>query len=314
MENQRDPFKDVLLGVAIGDALGVPYEFLSRLEMKQDPATGMKGMGTHKVPAGTWSDDSSLTFCLAESLVKGFYPRDIADKFISWLRNGYWSATGEVFDVGIATKAAIELIEQGIDLEISGGSDEYSNGNGSLMRILPLLFLLNDKPTEVRFELTMKVSSITHRHIRSIIGCFYYLEFALLLLQQKDKFTIYKELKSAVSTFLQQKGINPLEISLFERLLKDDIFTLSENEIRSKGYVMDTLEASIWCLLTTGNYKAAVLKAVNLGGDTDTTAAVTGGLAALLYGFENIPAEWLNQLAKRTEIVDLAERLKERYR
>lgn len=218
---------------------------------------------------------------------------------------------GEVFDIGIATEEAIHRLSKGTKPEEADGFEDSSNGNGSLMRIAPLAFYLSDKFLEERYKITKQVSSITHRHIRSVISCFYYLEFAKQLLEGKDKFEIYRNLQELISKHLNSLSTIPTELSLFDRLLKQNIYDLEEDEIRSSGYVLHTLEASIWCLLTTENYKDAVLKAVNLGEDTNTTAAVIGGLAGLLYGFENIPESWINQIARKEDIMDLGERLVE---
>ena len=177
------------------------------------------------------------------------------------------------------------------------------------MRILPLLFHLLDKPIDERFKITKQVSSITHGHIRSVIACFYYLEFAKQILEGKDKFEIYSNLKSEMSNFLTNHSINSKEVTAFDNLLKRDIYRFSEDKIDSSGYVLHTLEASIWCLLTTDSYKAAVSRAVNLGKDTDTTGAVTGGLAGLFYGFDNIPENWLQKIARYDDINDLVERV-----
>ncbi len=146
-------------------------------------------------------------------------------------------------------------------------------------------------------------------HIFVVIACFYYLEFARLLLAGKDKFEVYGELQTVVPTFLNSLNVDSTEISLFDRLFKKNIYEFPESEIESSGYVINTLEASIWCLLTTNNYRETVLKAVNLGDDTDTNSAVVGGLSVILYGLENIPKEWINKLARRNDIEDLAVRL-----
>lgn len=269
----------------------------------------MRGYGTYNLPAGTWSDDSSLTFCLAEALTKDFNLKVIGENFVKWLRQNYWTAHGVVFDVGITTREAINRIAGGTSPELAGGSHEDENGNGSLMRILPLVFYIKDKPIDERYQLTKLVSSITHAHTRSVVTCFYYLEFARLLLNKEDKFTIYSRLKTDIPQYLHSLSINPKEISRFDRLLNSDIYELPEEDIYSSGYVVHTLQASIWCLLTTDTYKDAVLKAVNFGEDTDTTGAVTGGLAGLLYGHESIPAAWLELLARRADIENLAERM-----
>jgi len=214
-----------------------------------------------------------------------------------------------VFDVGITTQNAVEKLINGCDPAIAGDFDEESNGNGALMRILPLLLYIRNKPIEERYQLTRQVSSITHGHVRSSIACFYYLEFARRLLQGTDKFGIYEQLQTSIPSFLDSTSINPDEKNIFKRLLIDRIDLIPIEQISSSGYVVSTLEASIWCLLTTESYNDAVLKAVNLGSDTDTTAAVTGGLAGLLYGYDTIPAKWVQQLARKDDIMDLASRL-----
>lgn len=309
MENLKYNIKSALFGVAIGDALGVPVEFKSRETILQKPVTDMIGYGTYNLPPGTFSDDSSMTFCLAEALTHDFEINRIAESFVKWYHENFWTARGEVFDIGIATREALNRISKGEQPEFAGSTDASSNGNGSLMRILPLLFYIKDLPISERYAITKKVSSITHGHIRSVISCFYYLEFARNILLGKDKFEIYQKLQTQIPDFLNSLSINSYEISLFDRVLREDISDLAEHEILSSGYVLHSLEASIWCLLTTDNYKEATLKAVNLGEDTDTTAAITGGLAGLLYGFDSIPKSWMDQLARKEDIEDVAERL-----
>jgi len=305
--------KSAFFGLAVGDALGVPSEFVTRDYLRESPVTEMNGFGTYYMPSGTFSDDSSLSFCLAEALTQDFDIKTIANNFVKWRTVNYWTARGNVFDIGNGTQLAIDRIENGVQPDLAGGIGPESNGNGSLMRILPLIFHLVDKNSDVRFELTKQVSSITHRHIRSVIACHYYLEFALQIIGGEDKFEIYKNLKKEISKDLLNYTNKQSEITHFDRLLKENIYELEEEEINSSGYVIDTLESSIWCLMTTDNYKDAVLKAVNLGEDTDTTAAVTGGLAGLLYGLDNIPSTWVEQLARKADIDDLAERMASNY-
>ncbi|MDR0872466.1 MAG: ADP-ribosylglycohydrolase family protein [Prevotellaceae bacterium] len=312
--NLTEKIKSALFGVAVGDALGVPVEFCSREELRQNPVTEMEGGEdtTYRQPAGTWSDDTSLTFCLAESLTKGYDLNDLAFLFIQWLYADYWTSRNACFDIGNGTEKAIVNLVKGVQPELAGGDGEYDNGNGSLMRILPLVFYLRDKPIEVRFEITRQVSSITHRHIRSIVACFYYLEFARKLLEVKDKFHIYKDLQTEIPASLKNI-VSEAEIGKFSRILQQNIYEVPEDEIQSGGYVLHTIEASLWCLLTTDSYEKCVLKAVNLGEDTDTTAAVAGGLAGLLYGFNNIPERWLKQIARREDILNLCKRLSNKY-
>jgi len=301
-------FKSALYGVAVGDALGVPHEFSPPETLRDNPVNDMVGYGTYNLPAGTWSDDSSLTFCLAESLCSGYNTDHMGELFVKWYYQDYWTATGEVFDIGIGTRNALYKIKNGTKAELAGGREENDNGNGSLMRILPLVFAIKDLPIKERFERTKHVSSITHGHIRAVMACFYYLEFAKQLIEGKTKFDIYRALQTSIPLFFTEIGIDQAEIEYFNRLLKANIADLPLSEIRSGGYVIETIEACIWCILTTENYKEAVLKAVNLGHDTDTTAAVTGGLAGLLYGFDGIPSEWIDALARKSDIEELVER------
>lgn len=309
---------DCFLGFAVGDALGVPVEFMGRAKVAQNPVAEMREFGAHHQQKGTWSDDSSLAFCLAESLCRGYDLNDIAQNFVLWRYENFWAARGEVFDVGIATSHSIDKIRRGGNPLTSGGTDEMDNGNGSLMRILPLIFHTKNLPIRQRFALVSEVSAITHAHIRSILACFIYTEFALELLEGKDKFEAYTNMQTNVNDFLTEFGIcSEKERKLFNRVLLPANLTENnplicdffEDEIHSSGYVMHTLEASIWCFLKTDNYKDAVLKAVNLGSDTDTTGCVTGGLAGLYYGMGVIPAEWLAVLARKNDIIALANKL-----
>ncbi|RFS20242.1 ADP-ribosylglycohydrolase family protein [Chitinophaga silvatica] len=297
--------KSAFLGLAVGDALGVPVEFLRREVLKKSPVTEMRGFGTHTQPPGTWSDDSSLTFCLAAALTKGYDLQRLANYFTDWLYRNFWTPHGEIFDVGIATRQAIWRLKMGDIPILAGGNHESDNGNGSLMRILPLVFYMHNKSISERFYITKDVSSLTHRHIRSVIGCFYYLEFARELLNGTDKFKAYFNLQQQLLPFLQTQEIQEAELEKLNSLWKGDISLLDESLIRSSGYVLHTLEASIWCILTTSSYSEAVLKAVNLGEDTDTTGAVTGGLAGIIYGMEGIPSEWIDVLARKNDIEKL---------
>ena len=296
---------NIILGVAVGDSLGVPVEFKSRAYLNENPVTDMQEFGTFNQPKGTWSDDTSLTLCLAESIVEGIDLNRLAQKFIAWKNDNYWTARGWVFDIGIGTRIAIERLEKGELPELAGGYEEMDNGNGSLMRILPLITYTKDLSIDDRFMWTKNVSSLTHAHIRSVMACFYYLEFAKKIIEGIDKWQAYNEVKIELLKYFKSRQINTIEIEYFNRLLKDDISKVHKDNIKSSGYVIDTLEASIWCILNSNSYKESVLKAVNLGHDTDTTGAVTGGLAALCYNAETIPENWINSLARYNDIQNL---------
>ena len=304
-----DKIKGALFGLAVGDALGVPVEFSSRERLKTFPITGMTGYGAWNQPPGTWSDDSSLAFCLAEALTNGYDLKLIAANFIAWKLNGYWGAHHKVFDIGNATHAAIIRLMDGTAPELAGGMTEEDNGNGSLMRILPLLFMIKDLPAEERYQMVKDVSSVTHAHFRSVYACFIYMEMALQILNGANAGEAYVNTKKLVVEFTSSKEFNKREVAYFNRILASDIKKEEESDIHAGGYVLNTIEAALWCLLNSSNYAESVLKAVNLGGDTDTTACVTGGLAGLLYGYESIPKEWIEVIARKNDIEDLCIRL-----
>jgi ADP-ribosyl-[dinitrogen reductase] hydrolase len=307
-----------LLGLAVGDALGVPVEFAPRVDRVADPVTGMRAYGTHRQPAGTWSDDSSLTFCLAETLAENGTAVDAGVRFCRWYEEGYWTAHGKVFDIGIATAEALRRLKAGMSPANSGGKGEFDNGNGSLMRILPLAFWGQTLAMADRFEMVRAYSSITHAHIRSVLGCFIYTEMARQLLVCVDRFAAYHTMQQQVREFVLINHVaSEVELRQYHRILEipygdfqpQPLLECREDEIRSSGYVVHTLEAALWCLLKHDTYAATVLAAVNLGEDTDTTGAVAGGLAGLAYGEAGIPAEWLAVLARRSDIENLAARL-----
>ena len=300
--------KGLLFGIAIGDALGVPVEFMSRKHLQANPVVGMREYGTHHQPAGTWSDDSAMSFLLVEQLIEGYDIEGLGKKFCQWYQYNYWTPHGEIFDIGVATRNALDKVAKGVSALESGECDDYSNGNGSLMRILPLAIYLQDKPIDQRFCITKEVSGITHSHIRSVIGCFFAVEFVIQLLKRKDKCDAYYEAQNIVRDYLHLIDIKSTEIELYNRILFDDISRIPEQDIYASGYVLHTLEASLWAFLTTDNFKEAVLKAVNLGNDADTIGAITGGMAGLFYGVEQIPKEWINQLARTKDIENLGMR------
>ena len=259
--------KAAVYGLAVADALGVPYEFLARGSFE---AVEMVGYGSHQQPAGTWSDDTSLVLATCDSIrEKGkIDPADMQQRFKNWLFEGAYTPDGLTFDVGNATR---EALTRG-----HGLSDEYSNGNGSLMRILPLVFTAAG-PSDIE-----AVSSITHAHATSVEACLLYVDFARRLLKGQQLPEILSGLETSTT---------------YARL--QTLAELTEDDIRSSGYVVDTLEAALWCLLTSTSYPETVLKAVNLGDDTDTVAAVAGGLAGIIYGLEGIPDNWLAQLRNK---------------
>jgi|LSQX01.3.fsa_nt_gb ADP-ribosylglycohydrolase len=287
---------DAVLGFVVGDALGVPVEFKTRAELDKNPVTNMRGFGTYNQPPGTWSDDSSMTLATIESIVDCGGVQDeraALDKarryFKEWLTRGQFTPYGVTFDVGNTTRRAIS---HGFPC-----GDEGDNGNGALMRILPIAFL--DIPITNKLRAARLYAALTHSHELNLLACEFFVEVVDTLIRGVDGW-----LESAYS-LITFKG-DPT--GAFARIPR--IGELTRGEINSTGYVIDTLEAALWCFITTDNYKDAVLKAVNLGGDTDTIAAITGGLAGLKYGKCAIPGEWLKQIPRLDfiqQVLDKAE-------
>ena len=305
MKNQIEA---TLLGLAIGDALGVPVEFVSREILEKDPVIGYRGFGTHTQAAGTFSDDSSLSFCLVESLIEGYSLDNLAQKMVSWRYEHYWTANGYAFDCGNNISEALDKLKNNHSPKYSGNYTEKSNSNGSLMRILPLVFYLKDHPVEFRYMMVKEISSLTHAHDRSILACFYLVELAREIMISNDIGSAFARHIDSFKNNYTTLGLGNQEFQHFDRLCDYDFAKVISSEILSTGYVIHTLEASVWCLLNSLDYSDAILKAVNLGGDTDTVGCITGGLAGLFYGLEGQVSLLQNQLRRSDDVVDLADR------
>jgi len=313
MKTLIDSIQDAFLGFAIGDALGVPVEFETREWLHENPVSEMMGFMRYNQVPGTWSDDSSMVFCTAESLCKGYDLEDIALQYSKWKNQRFWTPHGRVFDIGIQTNKAIERIDRCLEMGLhikpipEHGVNEKENGNGSLMRILPLAFYLKDKPVEEGYRIIREVSALTHAHERAVTGCFIYVRFMMSLLEGEDKFQAYTELRNFIPDFCRNIT-GSSEYEHYSRILDNNIADFPEVTIRSSAYVLHTLEACLWCVMRNDNYRETVLQAVNLGEDTDTVAALAGGLAGMIYGMKQIPETWLNLLARETDIFELARR------
>ena len=303
-----DAIKGGIWGLIVGDALGVPVEFQDREELEENPLVDMIGYGTHNQPKGTWSDDTSMTLCLVDNLIKGYNLNEIANNFVKWYRQGFMTPYGVAFDIGNTTRKAIYNIEAGVNVIEAGGAAQYDNGNGSLMRILPLAFYLrNEDNLDKKFKIIHDVSAITHRHNISKIACSIYVEFAINLINGSSKEEAYEKMKDVILNYYKDDEYLD-DLKSFKRVLQGDIWNEKLNDIKSSGYVVHTLEASLWCFFNNDNYKDTVLQAVNLGDDTDTTAAVVGGLAGIYYGYKGIYNPWLNEMASFEIINELIDR------
>ena len=324
--------KDGILGLVVGDALGVPVEFNSKEKMKKNPVVGMREYGTHNQPAGTWPDDSSMTLALMDSLCGGVNYYDMMERFCAWAWEGFYTATGKRFDIGNTTaKALLNYKERKYEPLECGGVREGENGNGSLMRILPIVLYAApekvlseekraaqsaEKATSLsmdeKMELIHNVSSLTHAHRRSLMGCGIYAHIVWKILDRRESGelldTVQEGMDAAFAYYGEKKEFEGTA-KIYQKM--QDVRTLAdrgEEEIWGAGYVVATLEAALWSLVTTTSYQECVLKAVNLGNDTDTVAAVAGSLAGLWYGMEQIPDEWMEVTARRKWILGLCEK------
>ena len=304
--------KNGIIGLAIGDAMGVPLEFCSREKLMKNPTTTMLGYGSHDVPKGSWSDDTSMTLATIDAIIKDkkINCETIATNFLDWMKNAKYTPTDKVFDIGRTSLRAIARFEDKQNVaEECGGNSEMDNGNGSLMRILPITYYCYcQRLTEQEiYETVKKVSSITHRHEISIMGCFIYVIYGIELLNNKNLTQAYKKIRK----IKYDKYFSKDTIKRYERVLKNNINKYSLDEIKSTGFVVDTLEATLWVLLNTNSYNQAIIGAINLGNDTDTVGACVGGLAGIYYRQESINQNWKNDLLKLDYINNLCDKFNE---
>lgn len=303
IDNESDRLYGGIFGFCVGDMLGVPVEFSSRQERKNDEIKELRAYGTYNQPFGTWSDDTSLMLCLIDAINRGFTIENLANNFISFYKDGLFTPHGEVFDIGVSTQNAIEKMINGINPIECGGKCEDENGNGSLMRILPIAFLQKKCGIDNTIKMVEDVSSLTHLHDRSKLACIFYVELASQLIENKNKKDAYNSVIEFVKTNCKYRYFE--EFKYFDNILNKRIINMSENQIKSTGYVIDTLEAVLWLFMNFDSYEQMVLGAVNLGGDTDTIAAIVGGLAGIYYGFSKIPNKWIQTICRKKEIKEM---------
>lgn len=299
--------KDGVIGHAIGDAMGVPVEFCIREKLLEHPITTMKGYGSHPVPEGTWSDDTSMEIATIDSIInkKELDYKDIMMNFYYWLKEAKYTPHGEVFDAGRTCIQSIINFSKGYEIDECGQKDINSNGNGSLMRILPIAYYCYYKKIreDEIYEIVKKTSSLTHAHEISVLGCYIYINYVLFLLNGKDKLSAYNMVK-----LVDYSKFSKESLDVYSRILKDDIKRYNITDIKSSGYVVDTLEASMWVLLNAKDYRETIIGAINLGQDTDTIGAIAGSMAGIVYGYDAIPEKWLEKLVKREYLEELCDK------
>ena len=291
----QDRFRGCLLGLAVGDAVGTTLEFKPPGSFK--PIVGMAGGGPFRLNPGEWTDDTSMALCLATSLLEknGFDPKDQMERYCRWWKEGYLSSNGSCFDIGGTVSAALRLYLKTGD-PIAGSTDPHSAGNGSIMRLAPVaMFYHPDLGAAVRYA--AESSRTTHAAPECIDACRLLAGMICRALSGASK----KDIVLGETSFRGEPKIMAIARGQYE--------DKSIKQIRGTGYVVESLEAALWCFHHSETFEAAILKAANLGDDADTTAAICGQMAGAFYGASGIPTQWLQKLAMKNEITKLADRL-----
>ena len=281
-----------LVGNAVGDALGLPVEFKSREELKADPVFEMQGFGSHLVSPGTWSTNTSMVIALMESIREcgKINKSDILHRLSKWLYLAEYTVGSEIINSNTTIAMAIEMFKKGYDPDECGDAFEFATDNGALVRILPVAFLCYNY--NIQGNATEKC----------ILANMIFVNYACYLLEGYYPAVALQKIQKEDYSFFSEACVDS-----FSRILKMNLTELPEEEIQSNSDVIESLEATIWSLVTTRNFEQAVIKAVNLGHDTDTIGALTGGLAGLYYGIQGIPKRWLDKLKRLPELETIAE-------
>jgi len=287
-----------LLGLAIGDALGSAVEFKPRGSFS--PVTGMLGGGPFGLKAGEWTDDTSMALCLGASLLdKGFDLHDQITRYLHWHREGYMSSNGRCFDIGNSTREALQRFEAS-GIPEAGSSDPQSAGNGCIMRLAPVAIRFADTP-EIAASLSADQARTTHAAVECIEACRLFGEILVRALQGES---------SRAQVLITEIGGSYRTLSpRLQGVAIGEYFEFERQWVKGTAYVVDSLEAALWCFYTTDNFRDAVLTAANLGDDADSTAAITGQVAGAFYGESGIPREWLDVVVMAEEIGAMAEQL-----
>ena len=295
MLDQKYRYQGCLLGLAAGDAVGTTVEFKQRGSFT--PLTDMVGGGPFRLKPGQWTDDTSMALCLAISLLEqaGFDAENQMQAYNNWRVNGYMSSNGRCFDIGVTVSEAISQYLSTGDA-FAGSKDPFTAGNGSLMRLAPVPMLYSPRVKQV-IHFASESSRTTHGAKECLDACCYYAVILHCALQGMDK-------DSILACKLYQANTRKI-IAIQQQGYRGK----TRDEITGSGYVVDSLEAALWCFAETDNFKDAILMAANLGDDADTTAAVCGQLAGAFYGVHAIPTAWREKITFADYIIKLADQL-----
>ena len=297
----KEKIKDSLLGVAIGDALGFPFEGSGPI-----PDLDLSHYHRGTFPEGTWSDDTSLTFLTAESLMEkgGLDLHDLATRFLAWLEEGYFAPFGKAIGIGRATREALWRFKQGVPPDRCGGRGERDNGNGGLMRILPVIWWYLSEDKQDLIHQVHRACSLTHAHPRSLIACGM---VALTMKRLTEEIPLAQAIDQAIEearSYYQKEEPFRKELPHFEKIFSLDALSLAD--LRPTGYVVHTLEVVFFLLRKSLSFEEAVVSAVRLGGDADTISSIIGGIAGAYWG--GLPRRWIEGLVKKDLLEEVCQR------
>ncbi len=305
--------RDGLIGLAIGNAMGVPTESSSRDDLLEKPVVKMMPRIRDGIPKGAWSDSTSLTIATMDAIInKGIDYTEIADNFVRWFTANQFCSMKEAFDVGETTLKALVSYTQHLErAEECGLSGVQDNGSGSLIRMLPIAYYLVASKASERdiLEIVRNVSSITHSHEISICGCYIYVRYLMLLLRGNNKFSALTKVRGLDYSIFSKETVD-----CYHRILKGDITSLTIDDVQSSAYIVDTLESSLWCFLQSSNYKECVIATTNIGNSTAAIGAIAGSCAGVFYGSANIPKSLLEDLRKRDYLESLCDKFEDYLR
>lgn len=295
-----------LTAVALGDALGLPIQFEKRENLLENPVDTMKPSAAFNLPQGTWSDDTSLSIASLLSLAMGFNLHDLMTRYSQWYHFGEYTPFGKSFGVGKTTAEAISRFDKGTPPEKCGGIGEMDNGNGALMRMMPLAFFIltdhqnyqfNDEVAQTIHEYT----ETTHRHPRSLVASGILTNVIIRIIQNPNKYAMLRAVNEALD-YYKGKDAFAAQTPYFKQLGDASFLRQPSANIQASPYVVDTLNTSFWCLMNSEQYFVAVKRAVNFGSDADTIGSITSMLASLLYAPVTFPVNWLRDLKGRDQI------------
>jgi len=304
MTIQSNRLKGCMLGLAIGDAMGAPVEFMKRGTF--EPVTGYRSGGKFRLNAGEWTDDTAMALCLAQSLIEcnGFDPNDQLDKYLQWMDSGYMSCTGKMIGLGNTVMRSL-LRYRRTKQPYTDIKHEKFSGNGSLMRLAPICIYYAKEPDKAVHYAALS-SKTTHGSPIAVDCCRYFAYVILKIVHGVEKYTLFSD--CFISETYEYFSAEPLHEKL-DSIIRCEYISKREDEIQSSGYAIHSLEAALWSFYHTNSFEEAILKAVNLGNDADTVGAITGQLAGAFYEIGNIPDGWVAGLSKGAMISEIAERL-----